>query len=217
MGDRIRAVLFDMDGTIIQNNYPFTKVKSEILEALSKRGVSVPEDLYGSIASLLLELKKLGVVGEELRGEILEILARHDEECTRGVRLRRGVAKLLRWLKSEGYRVGLISNSNLDVVLRVLKAKRIRGLFDVVVTREFVDRMKPYPDMVVLACRRLGVEPSATLVVGDSWVDLEAGLKAGAKTVYLNVRGVKPAVRPNYEAGSIKALLEILGGFGGSC
>lgn len=206
----ICAVLFDMDGTIIGNAYPFAQAKSEILLLLSRSGVRVPDNLYGSIANLLVELGKLGERGERLREEILEILSRYDEESTKNVRLRRGVVKLLRWLRLHGYGIGLVSNSNIRVVSRILKQKRIRGLFDVVITREYVEKMKPYPDMVILACRKLRVEPSRTLVVGDSWVDVEAGLRAGAKTVYLNFRRLEKELEPTYLADSLEGVIEIL-------
>lgn len=206
------AVLFDMDGTLIENAYPFVQAKSEILELLRGRGISVPEDLYGSIASLLVELGKLGPAGDALKSEVFRILAKYDEESTRDVKPRRGVVSLLRRLKREGYKVGLISNSNAEVVWRVLKKTGLQGFFDVVVTRECVERMKPYPDMVVFACRKLGVKPSRAIVVGDSWVDVEAGLRAGAKTIYLNVRGTPIGLKPTYVADSLSKVFEVIRG-----
>jgi len=207
----IKAILFDMDGTIIENSYAFVQAKSEILETLSRRGLTVPEDLYGSIASLLVELGRVGdQAALSAREEIFKILAKYDEQCTESVKIRRGVTKLLRWLKSHSYKVGLVSNSNASVVERIIKEKRLYLLFDAVATREDVERMKPYPDMVFWVCAKLGVKPSDTLVVGDSWVDVVAGLNAGAKTVYFNARGAKISVKPTYEVSSMDELLELL-------
>lgn len=76
--------------------------------------------------------------------------------------------------------------------------------------------MKPYPDMVLAACEKLGVHPSNTLVVGDSWVDIEAGSAAGAKTAYLNTKNTDIPQHPTYEIRKITQLLKILVENGGS-
>jgi HAD superfamily hydrolase (TIGR01509 family) len=208
----LRAVLFDMDGTIIKNSYPFPQAKAEILTTLRSRGLDVPEDIYGSIANLLEKLKEVQYNDHtNIRDVILSILTKYDFECTSGARLHRGALGTLRRLKQDGYRLGLISNSNLLVVRKVLGATRVYSLFDVVVTREGVERMKPYPDMVFAACEKLGIHPSNTLVVGDSWVDIEAGFAAGAKTVYINAKNADIPQHPTYEIRKITELLKILG------
>jgi len=210
-------VLFDMDGTIIENSYPFPQAKAEILATLRSRGLDVPDDIYGSIANLLEKLKEAPYnVHTDIRGVVLSILTKYDFACTSGARLRRGALGILRRLKQDGYRLGLVSNSNLLVVREVLGAKRVHSLFDVVVTRECVERMKPYPDMVLAACEKLGVHPSNTLVVGDSWVDIVAGFAAGAKTVYLKTKDIEIPQHPTYEIRRITQLLKILAENGGS-
>lgn len=216
LGD-LEAVLFDMDGTIIKNSYPFPQAKAEILATLRSRGLYVPDDIYGSIANLLEKLKEPPYNDHtNIRGVILSILTKYDFECTGDAKLRRGALGILRRLKQDGYRLGLISNSNLLVVRKVLGATRVYSLFDVVITRECVERMKPYPDMVLAACEKLGVHPSNTLVVGDSWVDIEAGSAAGAKTAYLNTKNTDIPQHPTYEIRKITQLLKILVENGGS-
>ncbi|MEM0321487.1 MAG: HAD family phosphatase [Thermoprotei archaeon] len=205
------AILFDMDGTIINNIYPFAQAKAEILATLRAHGLDVPDNIYGSIANLLEWLKHTQMGNHtRIRGEVLSILLKYDLESAGGAKLRRGVLSLLKWLKIEEYRVGLVSNSSISVVTTVLKSKRVNRFFDVVITREAVDRMKPYPDMVLLACEKLGVQPSNALVVGDSWVDVEAALAAGASTVYFNPRNTKIHLHPTYEIYKITQLPQIL-------
>jgi HAD superfamily hydrolase (TIGR01549 family) len=197
-----------MDGTLLDNTYPFDQARREIIDTLRAYGLRVADGGFGSIAQLILELKWRAE--RDPVDQVFRILTKYDSLSTRGARLRRGALRVLRWLKCRGYRVGVISNSNATVVRSVLSKKRIRGFFDVVVSREDVDRMKPYPDMVFTACMKLRVDPAHTLVVGDSWVDVEAALKSGAKTAYLNVRGAKTAMKPTYELKSINQLLYIL-------
>lgn len=81
----------------------------------------------------------------------------------------------------------VITNTTEVCTMNILESHGLLKYFDAVVTSEQVERGKPYPDMILEACRRLGVKPDKVLVVGDSDEDVEAGRAAGAVTVGVGV------------------------------
>ena len=94
-----------------------------------------------------------------------------------------GVESTLEELQSRGYKLALVTSAG-DKTVGVAKTKlRILESFDVLVTRNTVKRIKPYPDSILYACNYLGIEPSKCAMIGDFPQDVEAGKNAGTKTI----------------------------------
>jgi len=186
------TVLFDMDGTLVTSVYPFEDAMAETLSFLKSEGVEVPIENTGSIAFVLEHLRKeCAERYTKLRSVIHSILEKYDEQANASSEIRDGALEALSVLKSFGCKLGVVSNSCRRVVLKTLSKHSLLGFFDVVVTREECERLKPFPDPVLSACQRLNVKPSRAIFVGDSWVDVVAGNSARVKTVYLEVRPLK--------------------------
>lgn len=208
---KIKAVLFDMDGTLISNTYPFEAVRAEVLGLLSEIGIFVPKKAYRSIADLLEHVKlEHRASYDGVKERIYSVLTEYDELANRNSQLRSGAADVLLSVKAKRCKMGVISNSSLKVVVDTLQRLGVLQLFDVALARESVERIKPFPDLVLAACQKLAEEPFHTLVVGDSWVDIEAGNAAKAKTVYLKVREPAFRVEPCVEITELSQLLKYL-------
>jgi hydrogenase expression/formation protein HypE len=170
---RLRAVLFDFDGTL---THP-----GALDFAAIKREVGCPPDQF--VLEWILTLP-----AGETRDAAALALERFELEAAHASAPNEGAEDLVRWLKRRGLAVGVLTRNGLSAVERALR--RFAALtvddFDVIVTRDDGDiAPKPAPDGVLCAAAEMGVAPEETLVVGDFLLDMRAGRAAGAVTAYL--------------------------------
>lgn len=174
---RLRAVLFDFDGTLTHPGaLDFGAVK---------RAVGCPPDEF--VLEWILALPE----GEE-RAAATRTLEAFELAAADASTPNEGAEELVRWLRAEGLKVGVLTRNGRPAVERALR--RFGDLsatdLDVVVTRDD-DALapKPAPDGVLYAAAIMRVAPQEVLVVGDFLLDMRAGRAAGAVTAYLANHG----------------------------
>ncbi len=86
----------------------------------------------------------------------------------KGLPLKPGVKELLAWMKEENWKIGLASSTKRSSVIRCLELAGILDYFSVIITGDMVEHSKPLPDIYLLACRELGVNPVGTYAIEDS-------------------------------------------------
>ena len=121
----------------------------------------------------------------ERRAELVEesIALMHDLVRVQ-VNARPGAVELIEGLRGlDGIRLGLASNSPRFLVDDALGTAGIADAFDTIVTSDDVDHAKPAPDIYLLACRRLGVDPSEALALEDSTSGVTAAKAAGLSCI----------------------------------
>jgi phosphoglycolate phosphatase len=106
--------------------------------------------------------------------------------------IHQGVLELLHWLQEKGVRVGIVTRNCRAAVDRILKKSALP--YDVLLTRDEVELVKPAPEHLLAALRALEVEPRHALMVGDHPMDVRAGRLAGTRTVAV-LTGYSPAER----------------------
>ena len=127
-----------------------------------------------------------------------------------GLPIKTGVKEILAYLKQEGYVVGLASSTRYSSVVNHLEEAGIKDYFSVIVTGDMVEHSKPKPDIYLLACEKLGVEPAKAYAVEDSYNGIRSAHAAGMKPVM-----VPDLLEPDEEMESLsflicKDLLEVL-------
>jgi HAD superfamily hydrolase (TIGR01509 family) len=169
-------VLFDFDGTLTRPGaLDFPAVKRE---------VGCPPD------GLVLEWIEALPAGAQ-RDTALAALERFELAAAAGSEPNAGAERVIRGLRAQGLKIGVLTRNGLPAVRRALARFRDldTGDLDVVVTRDDGIPPKPAPDGVLHAAAAMGVPPEETLVVGDYVLDMEAGRAAGALTAYLTNGG----------------------------
>jgi beta-phosphoglucomutase family hydrolase len=182
MKQRIRAVLFDLDGTLVDNMKAHIEAWIVVGRKLGRELTS--EEILRDFSGRKNEEILPKVAGRPLTPAELEALAEEKEALYRelyapDLRLLDGAAALLDELATHGVACGIASaapRKNRDFVLNGLG---LRSRMGAIVGAEEVTRGKPAPDLFLEAARRLGCEPHATLVFEDAVLGVQAGRAAG--------------------------------------
>lgn len=185
---RIKAFLFDLDLTLVESSRAIIK---SIEHTLDLKGYSYKEeDVVNLVGKAPLEDQFRSLVPSLSDEEIWECvdsyrkfyLGHHLEDTA----IYPKVIETLQYLKQQGFKLGVVTGKYRKPVLDVLNHFHLNSLFEVVVTTYEVKNHKPSPKVVLEAARRLGVEASECVVVGDSSADVESGKRAGALTVAIS-------------------------------
>lgn len=225
----IKAVLLDLDGTLVKLRYRYNDAKSEVFKLLETDGVPArildPEhSLYENLRRVERYLKARGLQGEygRLYRLSLGIAERYEVEAALNAEPVEDLYETLKRLRSMGLKLALITNSGLKPTMLTVSRLRLGGYFHLIVTRDHVDSMKPDPKPIEYALSKLGVDRRMAVMVGDSPVDVKAAL--ASHVVPIAVATGVGSIRALREAGAryvirqiteLPALLEKMGG--GAC
>ena len=185
----IRAIIFDMDGTLIDSIDAYHAITKDVMERLGMELTFSREVLF----EIFSQGKKLSDVifppDLENRGKIVEqfrVLATNafKETFSRGeVELIDGVIHLFNELQRKRFSLAIVTSSMTEVLVPFLKARNLHSYLTCVLGRTEVPQLKPAPDPLLKCMEILNVEPCETIYVGDSVVDIQAGKAAGVWTV----------------------------------
>lgn len=206
------AVIFDMDGVLVDSEPTHFATTNLVLAG---RGVALSQVEYDrcigmdeqAFFTLLVERFQLEESADALARERVTASLIHLAE--RPLPPLPGVLELLLSLQSEGKPLALASSATrrqVDLILDQLGVKRI---FAAIVSKDDVKRGKPAPDLFVEAARRLGVAPTACLVLEDAALGVQAAVSAGMIAVALVAPGQDDG--PHVRAGAVVSLPGLAG------
>ncbi|HEY9508014.1 MAG TPA: HAD-IA family hydrolase [Gemmatimonadales bacterium] len=179
----IRTVLFDLDGTLIDSVRLILDSYHHTLAAHGLPPRTDEEWLAGVGTPLTAQFAAWRDDPERLRALIATYREYNLKHHDRMVTVYPGVADVVRTLKEkDGVATGLVTSKNRAGALRGLTLVQLEALMDVLVCADEVENPKPHPEPVEKAVRLLGADPRATVYVGDSIHDMQAGRAAGVRT-----------------------------------
>jgi pyrophosphatase PpaX len=175
-----RAVLFDLDGTLLDSAELIIAAFQETCRHLLGRDVDRDAILREWARPIRDRFRALAPeCAETLSQDYLRrYLALHD----RYARLFPGVAETLDTLHARGYAMAIVTSKRRATTQAALDAFHLDRWCGVVIADEDVARHKPDPEPVLSACARLGVPPRDAIMVGDTPFDIGSGRRAGAST-----------------------------------
>ena len=162
----IKAVIFDLDGTITQPYFDFDAIREEI-------------GLARDSGPLLESMEKMN---PQLRRKTEKILFIHEQKAVIESKLNAGAKQTMSALRASGIHIGILTRNKRDNAYAIAQKHKLK--FDAVIGRED-GPVKPDAFGVLELCRQFGVKPQETLLVGDYLFDLLCAKAAGAIAVLL--------------------------------
>ena len=189
----IKAVIFDLDGTITQPFFDFDAIRQEM--GLGPDSGPVWE--------------AIGQMSEQQRVRAENILNFHEQRAVTQSQLNHGARETLENIRQTGIGIGILTRNRADNALAVAKKHNLQ--FDVVIGRE-EGPVKPDAFGVLEICRRLAVKPFQAMVVGDYLYDVLSARAAGAISVLLanHKRAEEFAQHADFKIENLKQILEII-------
>ncbi|TGB02320.1 pyrophosphatase PpaX [Halobacillus salinus] len=209
----IRTILFDLDGTLIDTNELIIASFQHTIEQYSDRDYT-REEILDFIGPPLKE--SLSKINKDHVEEMVETYRKHNvEHHNEYVKAYDGVVDTIRQLKSDGYKLGIVTTKMRHTVNMGLEWTDLDGMFETVVTLDDVTHAKPHPEPIQTALSLLDSTPEEAMMVGDNTHDIEAGENAGTETagVAWTVKGreVLERLQPDYMLEHMSDLLKITG------
>ena len=192
---KIEAVLFDFDGTLTTPGH--------IDFAAIRDSIGCPTGM-----SILTFIETLPPA-ERMQAETT--LDEFEMRAAGTVGPADGLEEILEFLRSRSIRFGILTRNTLRAVERSLEQISCctADMFDCLITRDDDIPVKPEPDGVIEAARRMATKPERMMVVGDYIYDIDAGIKAGALTIFLDATPDRQFAAPiaDFTIGDLRSLM----------
>ncbi len=182
----VRAIIFDMDGVIIDSEPLHLQADSE---TFIRHGIAIPSSAWNDIFGMKSEdglrviLGRYGTGTEDLALFAGEKRTRYFELADSGLKLIPGVEAFISSCIDQSLPLAVATSGLAAYQLPYLERFGLRTLFDVIVTGDDVTHGKPHPEPYLLAASRLGIPPSECLVIEDADNGIRSAKAAGCVTV----------------------------------
>lgn len=185
----IQAVIFDMDGVIIDSEIEY--LKQDLAFARKKNPAITLPDLFGMVGSsredawsCMARAVNNGQSWQELRDEFRADRDVYSEMDYRKI-FRPEIPPVLEYIRTRGLKLALASSTQMDIINRVLDENQIHSYFSVVVSGSRFKKSKPDPEIYHYTASQLEVLESQCLVIEDSTFGITAAYRAGMKIAAL--------------------------------
>lgn len=207
----IKAVLFDLDGTLINTN----ELIVESFQYTFKNLLNIEVTRDEIVKTFGEPLKDTMASYDEERADLLVSFYRNYNENKHDklANIFKGVKEGLISLKSRGIKLGVVTSKRMALAMRGLKLINIYDYMDVIVTPEDTEKHKPLGDPAKKACELLEIDAEEAIMVGDSHNDILCGKNAGCSTALVKYTALSidelMEYRPDYVIESIEDLVGI--------
>lgn len=189
----VKAVIFDLDGTIASFNIDYKAVRAEVRSLLLRAGLpasilSINESIFEMLKKTEIFMKNNGKSAKafaEIRAKASEIAEQYELEAAKTTSLLPGILEILKALKRMNLKIGLCTINSEKSTNYILKRFAIAEFFDAVTPRDGVRYVKPSTEHLEATLKALGVNAEETMVVGDGVSDMKCARELNAIAVGL--------------------------------
>lgn len=177
----IKAVIFDLDGTVVDFNIDFKAARAEVIRLLTKQDLpssllSVNESVFVTLKKAKKRMKENGKEEQEfakLKEKVIAVVESYEAKAARETSLIPGILETFKTLKRMKLKIGLFTANGEKSTSYILRRFHLRQFFNAIITRESVLAVKPDPAHLEAALKALKVRPEEAIVVGDSVRDMK--------------------------------------------
>jgi len=181
----IKAAIFDLDGTLIDSMWVWDKIDENYFRC---RNITIPKNLKSQIEHLSFDetaayfKRNFGILDtiDEIKNEWNDFAY---NQYLNHIKLKPGVVEFLTLLKTMNIKIGLATSNSKSLLEVVLKSNEIYHYFDSITLTDEVSRGKNFPDVYLLAAKKLGVLPGQCIVFEDILPAVKGAKAAGMKVV----------------------------------
>jgi HAD superfamily hydrolase (TIGR01549 family) len=219
----VKAVVFDLDGTIASFNIDYKAVRADVRSFLMRAGLpasilSINESIFEMLKKTEIFMKNNGKsegAFMDIRAKASEIAENYELEAAKTTSLLSGILETLKALKKMNLKIGLCTINSEKSTNYILKRFAIAEFFDALTPRDGVKYVKPNAEHLEATLKALGVNPEETMVVGDGVSDMKCARELNAIAVGLptGVSSPKELINSgaNYLITSITDLPTLIG------
>jgi phosphoglycolate phosphatase len=186
---KIDAVLFDLDGTLLDSAPDFLLVLNQMLAARGKEPITLSDITHQvsngarAMVSYAFNLDQTCNAFEPLKAEFLK---RYLLQLNQASSLYTGIIELLEFLESRSFLWGVVTNKPELYTTPIMQFFGLDTRAAAIICPDHVTHTKPNPEPLLLACQQMSVSAAHTWYVGDHLRDIQAGKAAGMKTIGCN-------------------------------
>ncbi|MEA2036299.1 MAG: HAD family hydrolase [Nanoarchaeota archaeon] len=190
-----KAILFDMDGVLIDSHDTWFERFNAALKHFGFSEISVEEFDKNIWAINFTETVHQYFPGKTV-DEIREYYRTNSDRFIENIKKMENVDEILVHIKKQGLKTAIVSNSQTNLIKTVLTKIDISKYFDITIGGERVKHGKPNPEILLVACNELNLKPEETIMIGDTIYDKQAAEAAGCDFI-------------GYKMGDIDDLMEL--------
>ena len=196
---RLRAVLFDMDGTLLDSAPDFIAICQAMradrgLEPIAEK--LIRDQVSGGARAMVTCTFAIHPEDQGFEALRLEFLERYQEHCAVLTRPFDGIDELLAEIESAKLIWGVVTNKPLRFAEPIMQRLGLAERSAILICPDHVTRSKPDPEPMILACSQLNLDPASVLFVGDDLRDIESGRAAGTRTAAVTYGYIHPDDNP---------------------
>jgi phosphoglycolate phosphatase len=215
----LKAVLFDLEGTLVDplvwTPEAIARERRDVKKKIIDLGVP-REALKGLNRHTLLRNKAFDWVDENLRekeaasfhGKLDDFIKPIELKTARNSKLYSDTLESLTSLSDKGVEMALVTNTSAEAADYLLRKFELDGFFRPVLTRNDVSRLKPDPEMILLALNQ--IKTPVKYLVGDSEYDAGAAKKAGLESIIIRRDGIKPPFNHDHFIRSLNQIESLI-------
>lgn len=186
MQGRIELIIFDLQGTLVDNKIDFVSMKREIIKLLIRKyGFNIDDELFLKRRVVeILEYAKDNVDDKTYNiifQEVSQIADKYEIDAAVNSELKAGVKDVLKALRKKNYKIAILTNDGRKSTEIILNRFDLKEFFDCIVTRDDINTLKPDPLGIERILERVKVGKQNVVFIGDSIIDIQTAKNAGIR------------------------------------
>lgn len=168
---KIRAILFDLDGVLVDTYKVWYKLFNQTLKHFGYKPINLKTFAQNWGQSTEEDVRIF--MPDVKINDVVEYFSNNFLKFIKYMKINQGARNILKNLKKSGLKIACITNSHRDITRFEIKKSNLEEFFDVVITADDVKKPKPDPEMLFKACKKLRVKIDEVIFIGDTPTDLK--------------------------------------------
>ena len=209
----LQAVIFDMDGVIIDSEPFWEEAEIEIFNKYDvPMTLAMCQEMKGrKIDEVVTHFhKKYGFKNISNKLLVEEIIAKMQELISEKGKAMPGLYELLGFIKKKEYKIGLASSSKMELIEAVIEKLKIKSFFEVIHSAEFEPAGKPEPFVYISTAKKLNIQTQNCIAIEDSYLGIQSAQRAGMRTIAIPEKQIYFDKKFEIADYKVKSLNEII-------